>query len=150
MHILWCMDSKFCVRFQGAPLKFHTKFWTHTPQNIHFTDFYVCVWFMISLNCDVISLSETGPILHHVMAHHVLFHFRKSQLSSVTIPLHTRNATRNSQMLLTTDDVDVTHGMTKADSIVIPIWNHWHHLTRKLVLLQRGWLNHSELIYWQS
>ena len=61
MHILRCMGSKFCVKFQRAPLKFHTKFWTHTPQNMNFTVFFFCVWVTISLNCDVISLSETGP-----------------------------------------------------------------------------------------
>ena len=55
------MGSKFCVKFQRAPLKFHTKFWTHTPQNMNFTVFYFCVWITMSLNCDVISLSETGP-----------------------------------------------------------------------------------------
>ena len=37
MHILRCMGSNFCVKFQRCPLKFHTKFWTHTPQNMHFT-----------------------------------------------------------------------------------------------------------------
>ena len=37
------------------------KFWTHTPQNMYFTIFNFCVWVTISLNCDVISLSETGP-----------------------------------------------------------------------------------------
>ena len=36
MHILWSMDSKFCVKFQKCPLKFHTKFWTHTLPNMHF------------------------------------------------------------------------------------------------------------------
>ena len=61
MHILRCMGSKFCVKFQRAPLKFHTKFWTHTPQNMHFTVFYFCLWVTISSNCDVISLSETAP-----------------------------------------------------------------------------------------
>ena len=61
MHILRCMGSKFCVKFQRAPLKFRTKFWTHTPQNMHFTVFSFRVWVTISLNCDVISLSETGP-----------------------------------------------------------------------------------------
>ena len=60
MHILRCMCSKFCVKFQRAPLKFHTKFWTHTPQNMHFTVFNFCVWVTISFNCDVISLSDTG------------------------------------------------------------------------------------------
>ena len=61
MHILRCVGSKFCVKFQRAPLKFHTKFWTHTPQNMHLTVFCFCMWFTTSLNCDVISLSETGP-----------------------------------------------------------------------------------------
>ena len=61
MHILQCMGSKFCVKFQRAPLKFHTKFWTHTSQNLHLIGFNFCVWLKISLNCDVISLSETGP-----------------------------------------------------------------------------------------
>ena len=37
MHILHCMSSKFCVKFQRCPLKFHTKFSTHTPQNMYFT-----------------------------------------------------------------------------------------------------------------
>ena len=35
MNILRCMGSKFCMKFQRCPLKFHTKFWTHTPQNMH-------------------------------------------------------------------------------------------------------------------
>ena len=61
MHILRCMGSKFCVKFQGAPLKFHTKFWTHTSQNMHLTVLYFCVWVTVSLNCDVISISETCP-----------------------------------------------------------------------------------------
>ena len=59
MHILRCMGSKFRVKFQWAPLKFHTKSWTHTRQNVHFTVFNFCVWVTISLNCDVIGLSET-------------------------------------------------------------------------------------------
>ena len=37
MHILWWMGSKFCVKFQRCPLKFHPKFWTHTQQNMYFT-----------------------------------------------------------------------------------------------------------------
>ena len=61
MHILRCMGSKFCVKFQRAPLKFHSKFWTHTSQNKHFTVCNFCVWVTIYLNCGVISLSEMGP-----------------------------------------------------------------------------------------
>ena len=37
MCILQCMGSKFCVKFQRCPLKFHTIFLTHVPQNVHFT-----------------------------------------------------------------------------------------------------------------
>ena len=37
LDILRCMGSKFCVKFQRCPLKFHTKFWTHTPQSVNFT-----------------------------------------------------------------------------------------------------------------
>ena len=59
MHILRYMGQKYYVKFQRAPLKFHTKVWTHTPQDMHFTVFNFCVWVTISLNCDVISLSET-------------------------------------------------------------------------------------------
>ena len=65
MYIWGCMGSNFCAKFQRAPLKFHTKFWIHTPQNMHFTVLYFCVWVTISLNCDVISLSETGPSTDH-------------------------------------------------------------------------------------
>ena len=61
MHILQCMCSKFCVKFQRTTLKFHPKFWTHAPQNMHFTVLYFCVWVTTSLNCDVISLGETDP-----------------------------------------------------------------------------------------
>ena len=61
MLIFRCMGSKFCVKFQRAPLKLHTKCWTHTSQNIHFTVFYFSSWFAISWNCDVISLSVTAP-----------------------------------------------------------------------------------------
>ena len=57
MQILQCMSWNFCVKFQRTPLKFHSKFWAHIPQNIHFTDSYFCVWFMISLNCDVMRPS---------------------------------------------------------------------------------------------
>ena len=33
----------------------------HRAQNMHFTALYFCLSITISLNCDVISLSETGP-----------------------------------------------------------------------------------------
>ena len=34
MHILRCMGSKFCMKFQMCPLKIHTKFGIHTPRDI--------------------------------------------------------------------------------------------------------------------
>ena len=40
MEILQCMCSKFFVKFHRCPLKFHTKFWTHTLQNMIFTMCY--------------------------------------------------------------------------------------------------------------
>ena len=63
MYIVRSMGSKFYVKCQRASSKFHTKFWTHTPQNMHFALLYFCVWGTTSLNCDVISFSETGPVL---------------------------------------------------------------------------------------
>ena len=60
MHILRCMGSKFCVKFQRCPMKFHAKSLTHTPRNMHLTR----CW---NLTIDDIlellyrSLSETGP-----------------------------------------------------------------------------------------
>ena len=30
IHIFQCMDKIFCVEFQKVPLKFHTKYLTHT------------------------------------------------------------------------------------------------------------------------
>ena len=61
MHILPCMGLIFCVKFQRTPLKFRTKFWPHTPQNMHFTNLYFCMWFRVSFKCDVIDLRETVP-----------------------------------------------------------------------------------------
>ena len=37
MLLLQSMDSECCKKFQRCPLKFHTKFGTHTQQNMHFT-----------------------------------------------------------------------------------------------------------------
>ena len=61
MHILRCMSTKFCVKFQRCPLKFHTKFWTHTPQNMYFMRCWKFddLWYLKSY--DILSLSETGP-----------------------------------------------------------------------------------------
>ena len=91
MHIVRCMGSKFSMKFQREPLKFHTKFWIHTLHKIHFTDFYFCMWFMISLNSDVITpdLPPWSPIIKsghcispedrvpvHFIWHHIWVHCR--------------------------------------------------------------------------
>ena len=54
-------DQHFCMKFQRCPLKFHTKFWTYTPQNMHFTRClkFDDLWYLKSY--DILSLSETGP-----------------------------------------------------------------------------------------
>ena len=36
MHIFQCMDKIFCVEFQKEPLKFHTKYITHTLKDTIF------------------------------------------------------------------------------------------------------------------
>ena len=51
MHILRCMGSKFCVKFQRAPLQFHIKFLTHTPQNVHFI-----VFIFLRVSYDIFEL----------------------------------------------------------------------------------------------
>ena len=35
-HIFQCMSKIFCVEFQREPLKFHTKYLTHTLKDIDF------------------------------------------------------------------------------------------------------------------
>ena len=35
-HIFQCMGKIFCVEFQRVPLKFHTKYLTHTLKDEHF------------------------------------------------------------------------------------------------------------------
>ena len=36
IHIFQCMSKIFCVEFQRVPLKFHTKYLTHTLKDIDF------------------------------------------------------------------------------------------------------------------
>ena len=61
MHILGCVGSKFCAKFQRAPLKFQNFEALHRKICILLKNFNICVWLTTSLNCDVIRLSETGP-----------------------------------------------------------------------------------------
>ena len=35
-HIFQCMGKIFCVEFQRVPLKFHTKYFTHTLKDVDF------------------------------------------------------------------------------------------------------------------
>ena len=35
-HIFQCMGKIFCVEFQRVPLKFHTKYLTHTLKDVDF------------------------------------------------------------------------------------------------------------------
>ena len=63
MHILRCLGSKLCVRFQRCPLKFHTKFCTHTPQNRHLTRCYKYCRLMKSHSYD--PLKCVVKLLNH-------------------------------------------------------------------------------------
>ena len=36
IHIFQCMGNLFCVEFQRVPLKFHTKYLTHTLKDADF------------------------------------------------------------------------------------------------------------------
>ena len=36
IHIFQCMGKIFCVEFQRVPLKFHTKYHTHTLKGVDF------------------------------------------------------------------------------------------------------------------
>ena len=123
MHILRCMGSKFCVKFQRAPLKFHTKFWTHTPQNMHFAVFYFCVWVTISLDCDVISLSETGPKVH-IYRHNVIplqTHSRKIVCHSSNLRNH--DIFKDLGMCTVHCEIGGTKGPRKSVSAIL-----WHEL----------------------
>ena len=54
-HTFQCMGKIFCVKFQRVPLKFHTKYLTHTLKNVDF----IHKWkFMSSL----ISVFEMPPV----------------------------------------------------------------------------------------
>ena len=64
MDIVWCMGATFCVKFATARLKSGTKIWTHTLQNIHFTDFYFWARFTIFDLWRHEPVSETGPWTH--------------------------------------------------------------------------------------
>ena len=35
-HLFQCVGKIFCVEFQRVPLKFHTKYLTHTLKNVDF------------------------------------------------------------------------------------------------------------------
>ena len=39
IHIFQCMGKIFCVEFQRYPLKFHTKYLTHTLKDMIFIQF---------------------------------------------------------------------------------------------------------------
>ena len=47
MRILPCLGSNFYVKLRRCPLKSHTDFWTHIPENMHFTMFqnFVELWY---------------------------------------------------------------------------------------------------------
>ena len=89
------MGTKFCAKLQMAPLKFHTKFWTHTPQRRHFTEFHFCLRFMIYLNCDVIKDKHYNDVIRTAIA---------SPITSLTIiysTVYKRRSKKTSKLRVT-------------------------------------------------
>ena len=58
IHIFQFMGKIFCVEFQRVPLKFHTKYLTHTLKD----NIFVKYWnFQSSYSKELISIFETPP-----------------------------------------------------------------------------------------
>ena len=61
-HIFQCMDKIFCVEFQRYPLKFPTKYLTHTLKAVYF----IQLWQLRSLRtliraCETVPCSARSP-----------------------------------------------------------------------------------------
>ena len=61
MNILWCVESNFVYKISKSIFHISHKFLTHILENMHFTDFNLCVWFTLSFNYDLKTLSEMIP-----------------------------------------------------------------------------------------
>ena len=64
MHILHCVGLQIYVKFWRASLKLFAEFGTHTPHNMHFTDFiFVCdlryLWIVSSLSFGETAFPES-------------------------------------------------------------------------------------------
>ena len=58
--IFHCMGKIFCVEFQREPLKFHTKYFTHTLKDM----FFMWYWnFKSSYIWELIHVFETPPLV---------------------------------------------------------------------------------------
>ena len=58
IHIFPCMGKIFCVEFQRIPLKFHTKYLTHTLEDVIFIQHWNS---KSSKNYELIRVLETPP-----------------------------------------------------------------------------------------
>ena len=80
MHIfvVWCLD--FYVKFHRRPLEFHTKFWTHTLQNIHFARCYKfdTLWYLAVRASDVLVSHMYCYINYEIFLKNFNFYFQVS------------------------------------------------------------------------
>ena len=60
LHIFQCMGEIFCVEFQRVPLKFHTRYLTHTLKDTILT---LCWKFKRSQIYELVCLFETPPLI---------------------------------------------------------------------------------------
>ena len=90
------MGSKFCLKFHRAPLKFHTKFWTHTPQNMLFTVFIFCVWvsgYLWIVTSHALVRRAPGPLLTSFMVKACMINYiHVKQWNVITFPCHYLNS----------------------------------------------------------
>ena len=110
--------------FKGHFWNFTQHFWTHAPQNMHFTVLYFCVWVTISLNYDIIRLSETGPrmprwqrICYIILPYHGRFLTRQTRLSQYMYPIFP-----SLWILLRTGISRREHCFTSHAHIKSPLW----------------------------
>ena len=74
-------ESKIWCEIWKGTFEISHKILNHTPQNMHITLIKYCVWVTKSLNCDVISLSET--VLYIKITNGTAFH-KLDKLPSIT------------------------------------------------------------------
>ena len=61
-RIFQCMSKIFCVEFQRVPLKFHTKYLTHTLKDVNHKSFWNAPQYTV---CELMQNKYNGSVLTH-------------------------------------------------------------------------------------